>query len=166
MSGRREAKRVSGLRVALVVYLLIVISGLGASGAQALWKLSGSASGTVTAGSWAPKSIDGNSVQCARQDGSTGGSSYTDLKLSWPAVDADSYQLALTGNGMNLKDTTGAPNQTFRLPKPGLFGTHTYTVSITPVAGSGDATRAGQSVNISARINFSILTSVKCSETN
>lgn len=164
MSGRQEAKRIPGLRLALVVYLLIVLAGLGASGAHALWKLSGSAAGTVTAGSWAPKSIDGGSVQCTRQDGSTGSTSYTDLKFSWPAVDADSYQLALTGNGMNLKETTSAPNQTFRLPKPGLFGSHTYTVSITPVVGSGDAARAGQSVNINAKVNFSILTSVKCSE--
>lgn len=166
MSGRRETKRISGLRLAAIIYISIVLAGLGASGAQALWKLSGSASATVVAGSWAPKSIDGDSVQCVRQDGSTGGTSYTDLKLSWTGVDADSYQLVLTGNGQNLKETTSTLNQTFRLPKPGLFGTHKYVVSITPTVGSGDAARAGQSVNINASINFSLFTSVKCSAAN
>ncbi len=163
MAGHPKAQRAGGLRLAAIVYIAIVLAGFGASGAQALWKLSGSATSAVAAGTWAPQSIDADNVKCARQDGGLLGTAYADLTLEWPVVDADYYEVSLTGNGMNLKETTNKPSQVFRLPKPGLFGTNKYVVVIKPMAGSGDAARAGQSANISASINFSLLTSVKCS---
>lgn len=125
-----RAGRVPGLRLAAIAFAAAVVLGLGATGAQALWSLGGTASTDVTAGSWAPKGVDAATVACSRTDGS----SYSDLTLTWAAVDASGYSVKAVRNAVSVAETTSAATATLRLPRTSLQGKDVFAVSITPSA--------------------------------
>lgn len=122
--------RVPGLRLAAIAYAAAVVLGLGATGAQALWSLEGTASTDATAGAWAPKVVDAATVACSRTDGS----SYSDLTLTWAAVDASGYWVKAVRNAVAVAETTSAATATLRLPRSSLQGKDVFAVSITPSA--------------------------------
>lgn len=69
MSRRRKTvasgteRRAGRLRLAAVVYAVVVILGLAGTGAHALWSQSGTVAGNVTTGAWGPQAVTG--VKCS-----------------------------------------------------------------------------------------------------
>lgn len=100
-------RKLPGLRVALIAYLLIVVTALGGAGAYALWSQSGTVSVDVTAGHWSLPTITlaspGNVVR-------------GNVALTADAIDAETgirnvvveYQSS-TGTWSTLCTTTAAP---------------------------------------------------------
>ena len=132
--GRRNTGRRPGLQMAAIVYLAIVAIGLGGAAANALWILNGKIVTTVTAGSWAPKTVDAAAVKCAREDETLSGQEYSNLILNWEDIGANSYAVSVVGKQENvaMETTTLKSPVTFRLPRNNFTGNRTYTVTITP----------------------------------
>lgn len=161
MSTPRATKSMAGLRLAAIVYVAVLMLGLGGAGAHALWKMSGSAVGTVVAGSWAPKKIAATSVTCERSDSWD----HANITVTWQTVDADAYSLEFTGNNVDLARKTTTLSETFKVNKPGLLGSVDYKLSITPTVGSGSEVVLGNPTkfNVTVKNATGVFGSVKCS---
>ncbi|MFL4472968.1 hypothetical protein ACIPVK_03095 [Paeniglutamicibacter sp. MACA_103] len=159
MSARGNLLRTRQLRTAAIVYAVIVVLGLGATGAHALWSLNGSVASNATAGAWAPRGVDAATVTCSRKDGPLLGDSYSDLTLNWGAVDATGYTVQAVRNSVTTTKTTSNTTATLRLDGAALLGTYVYAVTITPTA-SG---LSGPPARVTAELSKVLLvTSVKC----
>ncbi|GAA5228414.1 hypothetical protein [Paeniglutamicibacter antarcticus] len=158
MSKHRATKKSFGWRLAIITYVTVLLLGLGGAGAHALWNMSGAGVGTVTAGSWAPKTIPASEVECSRKDsGST-----SKITVTWPAVDADSYMLDLKGEGRTETGKTSGLTWTFNLDRPGVFGSDNYKLAITPYVG-GVSSAPAANVDVNVRLYTSGLGEVRCS---
>ncbi len=58
-------RKPSRVRLAAIVYAVVVIMGLAGTGAHAAWSQSGSVVSNVTTGKWAPQSMAGAPVKCS-----------------------------------------------------------------------------------------------------
>ena len=161
MSIPMAKKPITGLRLAAIVFVTVLMLGLGGAGAHALWKMSGSAVGTVVAGSWAPKKIAATSVTCERSDSGD----HANITVTWQAVDADAYSLEFTGKNVDVARKTSTLSETFKVNKPGLFGSVDYKLSITPTVGSGSEVVVGNPTkfNVTVKNATGVFGSVKCS---
>lgn len=159
MSARGTRERSGSWRIAAIVYGVIVVLGLGATGAQALWTLNGSVASTVVAGAWAPQGVNPATVTCIRKDGPLLGDTYSDLTLNWGPVDATAYTVRAVRNSVATTITTSSATATLRLDGAALLGTYVYAVTITPTA-SG---LSGAPARVTAELSKVLLvTSVKC----
>ncbi|WP_411732225.1 hypothetical protein [Paeniglutamicibacter sp.] len=134
MSARGTVKRPGSLRIAAIAYGVIVVLGLGATGAHALWSLNGTVASTVVAGAWAPRGVDPATVTCTRKDGPLLGDKYSDLTLNWGAVDATGYTVTAVRNSVTVAKTTTTATATLRLEGAALLDSSVYAVTITPTA--------------------------------
>ena len=158
MSKQRKTTRIAGMRLAVITYATVLLLGLSGAGAHALWNMSGTGVGTLVAGSWAPKAIDANDVNCSRKDsGNT-----SKITVTWPSVDADSYVLDLKGEGRTESAKTSGLTWTFNLNRPGLFGSDNYKLAITPYVG-GVSSAPAANVDVSVKLYVSEWGEVKCS---
>jgi predicted ribosomally synthesized peptide with SipW-like signal peptide len=118
------------MRAAVIVYLVIVITGLAGTGAHALWSQTGALSGMVTAGAWAPQPVTASGITCARDNEG----SQVKITLNWTATDATSYTVTATGKSNPAPVTTTTTSAAFLVPRPEWFGTDSYNVTITAEA--------------------------------
>lgn len=132
----QQQRCIPGLRMAAVVYLIIVIAGLAGTGAHALWSQTGTVTAGVTAGTWAPKPVNSGSITCTRENAPN---NQLDVTLDWDPTDATSYTVAATGPSTPQPVSTTAAPATLRLERPDWFGTKTYQVTITPEAAGAKA---------------------------
>lgn len=100
-----DAERRSGrLRLAAVVYAVVVILGLVGTGAHALWSQSGTVGTSVTTGSWAPKQV-GGVVTCSARAGLLATTSTLDIEFDFP-TDADAVKVAVIDGTGNVRTQT------------------------------------------------------------
>ena len=159
MRGHGTSGRHGPLRSAAILYVAIVVLGLGATGAHAWWTLHGQVASTAVAGAWAPRGVDPATVTCTRKDGPLLGDKYSDLTLNWGAVDATGYTVAAVRNSVTTAKTTATNSATLRLEGAALLDRTVYAVTIAPTA-SG---LSGPSAHITAELtNILTITSVKC----
>lgn len=122
------------MRAALVTYLVIVIAGLGGTGAYALWSQTGTLSSNVTAATWAPAPVSASTVTCTLV---TVGSQ-ADVTLKWAATDATSYTVAAPG-ASPATATTGTASAVIRVNVPKQGTPDVYSVTITAEAAGAKA---------------------------
>lgn len=121
--------RPTTVRAAIIIYLLIVITGLAGTGAHALWSQTGNLASGVTAGTWAPAPVAASSVTCTRNVTNN----EVDITLTWAATDASRY--IVNAPGASPEDIiTGTATAEISVVRPRLFGTDVYNVTITPEA--------------------------------
>lgn len=157
------SRKIPGLRAALVAYLLIVVLGLGAAAAHALWSQSGTVKVGVTAGTWGPTGkVDGATVTCGQRVDREWDS---DITVTWKAVDATGYLLTVTPkNGMDPNPAkvthTGAKetvSEMITLKRSNSSGFGNFTLVITPTG-----SEAGLPTTIDVALSHKNANTVTC----
>lgn len=132
------SRKFPGLRAAMITYVVVVVLGLGAAGANALWSQSGTVAVAVTAGTWAPtEKVDAATVTCSRADDNW----KSEVTVTWKAVEATGYELTTSSDGSITIEplggvTTGPAdrvNQTITATRRDMSGFGHFTLSITPM---------------------------------
>lgn len=89
----RGGRRIPGLRVALVVYLSVVLSGVTGAVGHALWSQQGAVTATVSIAEFAPAAVEASSIRC---EASSAGTAAASLAVAFDASPgATSYTLVL-----------------------------------------------------------------------
>ena len=130
--------KLPGLRAAIIAYMIVVVLGLGAAGAHALWSQSGTVVVGVNAGSWAPTGkVDSNTIMCSRTDVEWNST----VTVTWKAVDATGYELTTAADkSVTINPLGGVTigqgdrvSQTITLTRRDMSGFGYFTLSITPM---------------------------------
>lgn len=105
MSRRRKTvasgteRRSGRVRLAAVVYAVVVILGLAGTGAHALWSQSGTATANISTGSWGPQKI--TAVACSAEIDGRWGTDTLIVNYAAPA-DADNVEVSVMSGSKTL----------------------------------------------------------------
>lgn len=125
------------VRLAAIVYAVVVIMGLAGTGAHALWNQSGTAVTAVKTGSWGPQKVTG--VQCsAKKDGRVG--TDTLVVVFTAPSDADEVQVFVRKGAKVVGNTqvsvSSARQYTAEVSVASTWiSTGTFDLSVTPSYG-------------------------------
>lgn len=97
--------RAGRLRLAAVVYAAVVILGLAGNGAHALWSQSGTAVASVSTGSWGPKPVQENTVDCSARAGLLATAADVVVNFDFP-TDSDAVTVAITDGAGTVRTQT------------------------------------------------------------
>lgn len=153
-------RRPASLRWAAIVYVVVVLLGVAATGAQAYWSQSGTVVANVTTGTWGPQEVTG--VKCsAEQDGLA----FTDtlfVDFVSPA-DADLVTVVVDSQVQRVKATaTGKHRATFTVKNQWLIG-NSFDLKVTPEFTGTGATGKPVLRTVKIRTGFNNRISATCS---
>ncbi|GAA1871909.1 hypothetical protein GCM10009715_18480 [Paeniglutamicibacter psychrophenolicus] len=158
------SRKLPGLRAAMFTYVLVVVLGLGAAGAHALWSQSGTVAVAVTAGTWAPAgTVDANTVTCSNRADEGWDAQVT---VMWEAVDATGYRLSTTPESfMDINPLDVVPtgpghsvSQILTFKRPSMSGFGNFTLSITPMLDG----KPGTATKIAVELDHKHVGSLSC----
>ncbi|MBM6620300.1 hypothetical protein JTF08_01625 [Micrococcaceae bacterium RIT802] len=91
-AAKAGSRRPGRLRVAAIVYAVVVILGLAGTGAHALWSQSGTVAASIVTGTWGPQPV--TSVKCSADIDWLPGTDTLTVTFTSPA-DADQIEVAI-----------------------------------------------------------------------
>lgn len=130
-------RKPSRVRLAAIVYAVVVIVGLAGTGAHALWSQNGTAVSSVTTGKWGPQKVTG--VQCsAKKDGRIGTDTLVIVFTS--PNDADVVKVDLRKGAKKVGNTqvsvSSVRQYTTEVSVASIWNsTETFDLSVTPSYG-------------------------------
>lgn len=160
-----KPRGIRGLRTAAITYVLVLMLGLGAAGAHALWSLSGSVSSTVTAGTWGPQPVAGSSITCAAQKtGVDFGSNGIDIGFA-PSADAAGYKVDFREEGgkqLGSKKVTSG-RVSFPIATKWFNDDEVFEIKIVPFGAGTDPTEAEPTYRKATLNKTNLRVSITCS---
>ncbi|MGO2003352.1 MULTISPECIES: hypothetical protein [Micrococcaceae] len=129
-------RKSSRVRLAAIVYAVVVIMGITGTGAHALWSQNGTAVTSVTTGVWAPQLMSGASVKCSPDFNWPKSEGILNVAFT-PPVDADLVEVTIIDVAQTVHTEKVKVNKggqaTAKLPVTSEWlKTTSFSLSLTP----------------------------------
>lgn len=159
-----KPRGIRGLRTAAITYVLVLLLGLGAAGAHALWNISGSVSSTVTAGTWGPQTVAASSITCSPFKTSVDfGNNGINIGFD-PATDAAGYKVLFrdaSGKQLGSKTVT-SPSVSFPITTKWFNDDEVFAIKIVPFGAGADPVEAEATYRSATMTKTNLRVSIAC----